>query len=150
MSYVFYDTETTGTSTAFDQILQFGAIRTDTELNEIERFEIWSRLQPHIVPAPGAMRVNGISVAQMTDPGLPTHYEMARAIREKLCDWSPAVFIGYNSLEFDEHLIRQAFYQTLHPLYLTNSDGNCRADAIRMARAVALYSPGALQMALSV
>ena len=30
-NFVFYDTETTGTETAFDQILQFGAIRTDRE-----------------------------------------------------------------------------------------------------------------------
>ena len=40
MSFVFYDTETTGTKTAFDQILQFGAIRTDHELRELDRFEI--------------------------------------------------------------------------------------------------------------
>ncbi|MCZ6719095.1 MAG: exonuclease domain-containing protein [Gammaproteobacteria bacterium] len=47
--YIFYDTETTGTLTAFDQILQFGAIRTDDELNELERFDIRCRLMPHIV-----------------------------------------------------------------------------------------------------
>jgi len=43
MSFVFYDTETKGISTAFDQILQFGAIKTDDDLNEIERFEIGAR-----------------------------------------------------------------------------------------------------------
>ena len=37
MSYVFYDTETTGNKTAYDQILQFAAIRTDSELNELGR-----------------------------------------------------------------------------------------------------------------
>ena len=58
--YVFYDTETTGTLTAYDQILQFGAIRTDGELNELERFEIRCRLMPHIVPAP--MGVVGIRI----------------------------------------------------------------------------------------
>ena len=35
MSLVFYDTETTGTDTFFDHILQFAAIRTDGDLNEI-------------------------------------------------------------------------------------------------------------------
>ncbi len=34
MPYVFYDTETTGTEKAFDQILQFAAIKTDDDLNE--------------------------------------------------------------------------------------------------------------------
>ena len=38
-SFVFYDTETTGTDTAFDQILQFAAIRTDENLRELDRFE---------------------------------------------------------------------------------------------------------------
>ncbi len=39
MGFVFYDTETTGKDTWFDQILQFGAIKTDVEFNEIDRFE---------------------------------------------------------------------------------------------------------------
>jgi exodeoxyribonuclease-1 len=46
MAFVFYDTETTGTDPAFDQILQFGAIRTDDDLNEIDWFEVRCRLQP--------------------------------------------------------------------------------------------------------
>lgn len=44
MPYVFYDTETTGTKTAFDQILQFAAIRTDDDLCELDRFNIRCRL----------------------------------------------------------------------------------------------------------
>jgi exodeoxyribonuclease-1 len=35
MAYVFYDTETTGTDTTFDQILLFAAILTDDQLNEV-------------------------------------------------------------------------------------------------------------------
>ena len=35
--YVFYDLETTGTSPAFDQPLQFAAIVTDLDFKEIER-----------------------------------------------------------------------------------------------------------------
>ncbi len=60
MSFVFYDTETTGTDTWFDQILQFAAIKTDADLNELDRFEIRCRLLPHVVPSPGAMRVTGV------------------------------------------------------------------------------------------
>jgi DNA polymerase III epsilon subunit-like protein len=40
MNFIFYDTETTGTDTTFDQILQFAAIRTDDDLRELDRFEI--------------------------------------------------------------------------------------------------------------
>ena len=62
MPYVFYDTETTGTETAFDQILQFAAIRTDDDLNELDRFNIRCRLLPHIVPSPGALRLTNILI----------------------------------------------------------------------------------------
>ena len=60
MAFVFYDTETTGSDTFYDQILQFAAIKTDDSLNEIDRFEIRCCIQPHILPAPGAMIITGV------------------------------------------------------------------------------------------
>ena len=48
--YVFYDLETTGTSPAFDQPLQFAAIVTDLDFKEIERIDIRCQLAPHILP----------------------------------------------------------------------------------------------------
>jgi exodeoxyribonuclease-1 len=137
MTFVFYDTETTGIDTAFDQILQFGAIRTDENLNEIDRFEIRCSLQPHIVPAPMALKVTGVTPEMLLDPTQLSHYAAMRMVHEKLSDWSPSVFVGYNSISFDENLLRQAFYQTLQPIYLTNTGGNTRADMLRIAHAVA-------------
>src|SRR5262245_19553584 len=128
MTFVFFDTETTGTNTAFDQILQFAAILTDNEFNELHRFELRCRLMSHIVPAPGALRANKLNPAALRDPILATHYKAICAIAEKLRSWSPAVFLGYNSLGFDEVLLRQAFYQNLKPVYLTNTNRNKRAD----------------------
>ena len=61
MTFIFYDTETTGLETAFDQILQFAAIKTDDDLSELDRFDIRSRLMPHIVPSPGTLRVTGVN-----------------------------------------------------------------------------------------
>lgn len=144
MSFVFYDTETTGLNVTFDQILQFGAIRTDHDLNEIDRFQIRCRLSPHVVPSPGAMRVTGVTVDLLTDPSLPSHYEMVCAIKGKLDEWSPSVFIGHNSIRFDESLLRQAFYQSLHPPYLTNTNDNCRTDSLRIIQAVNQFDPGVL------
>ena len=67
MPYAFYDTETTGTETTFDQILQFAAIRTDDDLNELERFNIRCRLLPHIIPSPIALHVTHVTPAMLTD-----------------------------------------------------------------------------------
>ena len=150
MSFVFYDTETTGTNTTFDQILQFGAIRTDHELRELDRFKISCRLLPYVVPSPGAMRVTGVTVEQLTDTALPSHYEMVRTIKAKLEQWSPAVFIGHNSLRFDEPLLRQALYQTLHAPYLTNTNGNCRADSLRIIQAANFFEPNILSVPIDV
>jgi exodeoxyribonuclease-1 len=144
VGFVFYDTETTGTDKFFDQILQFAAIKTDENLNEIDRFEIRCRLLPHMIMSPGAMLVTGVTIEQATNPSLPSHYNMIRAIRTKLIEWSPAIFVGYNSLAFDEELMRQAQYQTLHNPYLTQRDGNTRADAMILTKAVAQFEPHCL------
>lgn len=146
MGFVFYDTETTGIDTSFDQILQFAAIKTDEDLNIIERFEIRSRLLPFVVPAPGALRVTKMTIDRLHDPATPSHYDMVRAIRNKLAEWSPAIFLGYNSLRFDEELMRQAFYQTLHNPYLTNRDGNCRGDVLALVQATTEFEPECLSV----
>ncbi|SMX25034.1 exonuclease domain-containing protein [Boseongicola aestuarii] len=149
MAFVFYDTETTGTDTTFDQIFQFAAILTDANLNELDRFEVRCRLLPHVIPAPGALLATRVTPTMLTNPSLPSHYEMMLQIAEKLHKWSPAIFIGYNTLAFDEPLLRQAFYQTLQPIYLTNTSGNKRADVLRLAQATAALSPNAMAVPIS-
>lgn len=149
MSFVFYDTETTGTQSAFDQILQFAAVRTDGDLQEIDRFDIRSRLLPYVVPSPGALRVTGLTIDQLLDESHPSHYEMVSQLRRTLDGWCPAAFVGYNSLRFDEEFLRQAFFQCLHPPYLTNTGGSKRADALHLIRAAAVLHPEHIVVAKS-
>jgi exodeoxyribonuclease I len=144
MSYIFYDTETSGLSPEFDQILQFAAIRTDNDLNEVDRFEIRSQLLPYIVPSPRALQVTGIGPDTLIDRSLPSHYEMVSRIQEQLLAWSPAVLLGYNTLSFDENFLRQCLYQTLRSPYLTNTSRNVRADVLRLVQAAAAYAPDCL------
>jgi exodeoxyribonuclease I len=147
MAFVFYDTETTGKDTYFDQILQFAAIKTDDDLNPIETFNIRCRLLPYVVPSPGALLATGVSIADLTGAPL-SHFEMMRQVRAKMNDWSRegAVFIGWNSMRFDEGMLRQAYYQSLLPVYQTNTNGNGRADVMRMAQAVSACVPNAIQV----
>lgn len=149
MSFVFYDTETTGIDTSFDQILQFAAIRTDDDLNELDRFEIRCRLLPHIIPAPRALLTTGVTPAMLTDLSLPSHYQAVCKIADTLAGWSPATFIGYNTMDFDEHLLRQAFYQNLKPVYLTNTNRNRRADILKLVDAAIVFAPQSITVPLS-
>jgi exodeoxyribonuclease-1 len=55
--FVFYDFETTGTDPAFDQPLQFAAILTDDEFNEVERVDFRCRLSPLVLPSPMALAI---------------------------------------------------------------------------------------------
>src|SRR5664280_997535 len=145
MSYIFYDTETTGKVTAFDQILQFAAIRTDAALNVVDKFDVRCRLLPYIVPSQGALLVTGTTVADITTCPL-SHFEMMRQIHAKMHRWSQSgsVFVGWNNMKFDETLLRQAYYQTLLPVYQTNTNNNGRADMMRMAQVVSACAPNCL------
>lgn len=144
MGYVFFDTETTGLAEGFDQIVQFAAIRTDNDLNEVERLNLRARLQPHVVPHPLALRANGLTIERLTDRGLPSHYAMICELRCRLLEWSPAIFAGFNSIGFDEKMLRHALFQSLHPAYLTSNHRNGRGDAFGLVQAACALTPGCL------
>lgn len=143
MALVLYDLETTGLSRHFDQIVQFGAVRLDSSLEIVEHYETSCRLQPHIVPAPSALHVTGTSYLDLISPSRRSHFSMIVDIHERFTRWSPSVFIGYNSIKFDEEFLRHAFYQCLLEPYVT-SRGNARGDVLRLARAVSKLRPDVL------
>ncbi|MGK2923266.1 MAG: hypothetical protein ACSLE4_10855 [Methyloceanibacter sp.] len=57
--------------------------------------------------------------------------------------------MGYNSIAFDESLLRQAFYQNLKPIYLTNTQGNRRADIFRLVDAAIVCAPNSIAIPVS-
>jgi exodeoxyribonuclease-1 len=148
MSFVLYDVETTGLNKRFDQIVHFAAVRTDANLRIVDRVQGRCRLMPHIVPSPEAMHITGLDISQLTDPSLPSHFEMIAQVRQRLQSWCPAVFLGFNSLAFDEEFLRHAFYQCLHGAYLTNTEGSTRADVLNLCRLTAALRPDVLRPAI--
>jgi len=146
LAYVFYDVETTGLSTDFDQITQFAAIKADHNFNVLETFEVHARISPFLVPSPEAMCINGTTIEEMLNPSLPSFYEATLKIYKKLVSWGPSVFVGYNSINFDEEILRKSFYRALLPEFLTNTPNNSRADAWLMMVSVANHHPGLLNI----
>jgi exodeoxyribonuclease I len=136
MTFAFYDLETTGISPAFDQPLQFAAILTDGEFRELERVNLRCRIAPHIIPSPWALAVTGVRPAQLVDPSLPSLFEFTQDVAALIKRWSPSTWTGFNSIHFDEEMLRQAFYQNLQPdIFATQFNGNFRLDIL-----IALYA----------
>jgi exodeoxyribonuclease-1 len=122
-TYLFYDIETTGLNKAFDQVLQFAAIRTDRQLNEIERYTLRVKLRPDVIPSPGAMITNRLSVADLAS-GL-CEFDAIRQIHE-LMNQRETISLGYNSLGFDDEFLRFSFYRNLLPPYTHQFQNGCR------------------------
>ncbi len=138
-TYLFYDTETTGLNKSFDQVLQFAAIRTDLDLNEIERHEILVKLNRDVVPAPGAVITHRLGVDATAD-GLP-EFEAISQIHE-LMNTPGTISIGYNTLGFDDEFLRFSFYRNLLPAYTHQYAAGCsRMDLYPMAALYFLYQP---------
>lgn len=145
MAFILYDVETTGLNRRFDQILQFAAVRTDVDLVETGRFETRSRLMPHVVPSPKALHITGVSFDDANSMSRQSHYAMVCEIAKVFATWCPATFLGFNSIRFDEEFLRQAFYQCLHPVFLTNTNGNARADVLNLMRAAGTLHPSIIR-----
>ena len=142
MNYVFYDLETTGISPEYDQPLQFAAILTDENFVERNRINIRCRLAPHILPSPHALVVTGVTPDALTDPSLPSLLDFTHQIAELSARWAPAIWVGYNTMKFDEEVLRQTFYQNLSPnIYATQFNGNTRFDILSAVYAAFVRDP---------
>jgi exodeoxyribonuclease-1 len=123
ISYLFYDIESTGLSKAFDQVLQFAAIRTDQRLKEIDRHEIKVKLRPDIIPSPLAILTNRISMAELADGHC--EHEATRQIHQLLNE-PDTISLGYNTLGFDDEFLRFSFHRNLLPPYTHQYRNGCR------------------------
>ncbi len=92
--YLFYDLETTGLNRAFDQVLQFAAIRTDMSFNEIDRHEIRIRLRPDVIISPYAIITHRIPIQDAVS-GAP-EFEATQQIHA-LLNKPGTISLGYNS-----------------------------------------------------
>ncbi|MBX9587176.1 MAG: exodeoxyribonuclease I [Gammaproteobacteria bacterium] len=137
-TYLFYDIETTGLNKAFDQVLQFAAIRTDEALNEIERHHFHVRLNPDVVPSPHAIIIHGLSLEDLNQ-GL-SEAEAITTIHG-LMNTPGTISLGYNTLGFDDEFLRFSFYRNLLPPYNHQYANQCgRMDIYPIATLYFLFN----------
>lgn len=142
-TYLFYDTETTGLNESFDQILHFAAIRTDTELKELERYELKIKLNPDVVPSPYAMITHRMSFDEI-NAGV-SEYEAAKKIHQWV-NQPGTISLGYNTLDFDDKFLRFLFYRNLLLPYTHQFKNNCgRMDIYPMTVMYYLFKNSCLE-----
>ena len=148
MDLIFYDFETTGRDPHWDQILQVGATKVSKEFNEIDSFEYRCRLKPGLIPSPFALAVNNTDYAKLIKTEF-SHYDMLRKLEDKFIKWSPSIFIGYNSINFDEEFLRNSLFRALLDPYLTSKNNNNRADLLELLRTVDFFFPDTINVPLN-
>ena len=145
---VFYDFETCSSNVSYGQIIQAAAVLVNDNFQELDRYEGRCKLNPGVVPEAMALLVNKTTPKILKETNL-SHYQMIRQLTEKFKEWKNSIFIGYNSINFDEEFLRRTLFKNLEYPYLTNTNGNRRGDLFSLARASHLYYPNCIKTPIS-
>ena len=145
---VFYDFETCSSNVSYGQIIQAAAVLVNDNFQELDRYEGRCKLSPGIIPEAMALIVNKTTPKILKETNL-SHYQMVRQMMEKFNQWKNSIFIGYNSINFDEEFLRRTLFKNLDYPYLTVTNGNERADLFSLARAAHLYYPNCIKTPIS-
>ena len=148
MNYVVWDIETDSAQTDWATIIEIGGILLDENFKELERFSARCRLPQDRVPSATALCINKSNVDLLTKGNL-SHYEMLSQVEKKFREWSPATFLGYSSINFDDEVIRKEFFKSLRKPYITNTEGNVRHDALNIVRAAFAIDDNVLKTELN-
>ena len=133
MNLAIWDIESSSSSTDFGSIIEIGGILLDQNFKEKDRFNLRCRLPEGEIPQAMALIVNKTSVDLLTKANL-SHYQMLSEVEKIFKKWSPAIFLGWSNIGFDDEMIRKEFFRGIRYPYLTNSAPNKRHDGLNIAR----------------
>ena len=154
--YIFYDLETTGrgkkenrnsfaTSPKWEQILQIAAIITDENFQITnQNMNIFCRPRTSIISQPGALLTTGRGIKEIMNAELSS-YELIKKINSTFELWkrdnSETVFIGHNSINFDETVLEYNLFTNLFYPYPTRVK---RGDTLNLARGLYASNPSSI------
>jgi exodeoxyribonuclease-1 len=133
VNLAIWDIESSSSSTDFGSIIEIGGILLDQNFKEKDRFNLRCRLPEGEIPQAMALIVNKTSVDLLTKANL-SHYQMLSEVEKIFKKWSPAIFLGWSNIGFDDEMIRKEFFRGIRYPYLTNSAPNKRHDGLNIAR----------------
>ena len=138
-SFFFYDLETSGFSAHKHRIMQFAGQRTDLNLNPIgEPVNVLVKMTPDALPDIDAILVTGITPQQTILDGV-SEVEFLRLFESEVA-LPGTVFVGYNTVRFDDEFMRCLHYRNFYDPYEWQwQEQRSRwdlLDVVRMTRAL--------------
>ncbi len=133
MNLVIWDIESSSANTSWGSIIEVGGILVDPNFKELDRFNFRCRLPEGEIPQAMALIVNKTSVDLLTKGNL-SHYQMLGQLEAIFKKWSPAIFLGWSNIGFDDEMIRNEFFRGIRYPYITNATPNKRHDGLNIAR----------------
>ncbi|MCB1758963.1 MAG: exodeoxyribonuclease I [Gammaproteobacteria bacterium] len=148
LSFYWHDYETWGADPSRDRPAQFAGVRTDTELNIVEKpLQLFCSPPSDCLPHPEACLVTGITPQQAQREGV-VEADFFRQIHARF-SLPGTCGVGYNSIRFDDEVTRFGFYRNfLDPYAREWRNGNSRWDIIDMVRLTHALRPAGINWPL--
>lgn len=142
-SFFWYDLETTGLNPSADAIIQFGGVRTDLNLKQIEEpILINVRCPEDILPTPESCLITSWTPVQTRDDAL-LEQEFFAVINAEFSTPGTCV-VGYNNLAFDDEFIRHGLFRNFFASF-QGSWNSSRWDICELIRTYAALYPQSLE-----
>ncbi|HJI94606.1 MAG TPA: exodeoxyribonuclease I [Sutterellaceae bacterium] len=123
-TFLWHDYETFGLSPSQDRPAQFAAIRTDDNLNIVEKpICLYCKPSMDTMPSPQSINITGILPQYCEQHGL-IEAEFARFIHKEMIR-QDTISVGYNSMRFDDEVSRFTFWRNFLNPYDREYDNGC-------------------------
>ena len=147
-SFFWFDFETTGIDPIRDRPMQFAGIRTDLDFNQIgEPIMFYCQLADDVLPHPDACLLTGISPQDANREGYLETDFMGKV--EAQLSQPGTCALGYNTIRFDDEVVRHSFYRNFIDPYAREWQNNCsRWDIIDLVRLCYAMRPDGIKWPL--
>lgn len=139
----FYDTETSGINSHYDQIYQFAAVATDPDLNIIDgqTHNLICKPRIDVIPHPKAFLTHRLSIRSLISSGMP-EFELSRMVQAIFMGHDNTCISGFNTGAFDNEMVRNLLFRNLKGPYDHEwKNGNTKFDIFKLVQLVCALRP---------
>jgi exodeoxyribonuclease-1 len=125
--------------------MQFAGQRTDMDLKPIgDPVNVLLKLTPDVLPDPDAVLVTGITPQKVVEEGT-TEAEFLKIFQKEIAT-PGTIFVGFNSVRFDDEFMRYLHYRNFYDAYEWQwKDGRSRWDLLDLTRLTRALRPDGIK-----